>query len=293
MSDTTQVLQAIVNGVGLGLIYGLVGMGLSVIYNASGILNFAQGIFVMLGGMLTHVLLTQAGVPFLLAALLAVGGAALSGVLMERLVIWPMWARRSPLYAIILATLAVQSIVQRVVVLMLGDKPRTYDGFTPGGPLKIGGIAIDYQIFWVLGGGALMVLLLWLFFNRTRPGRALRACSQNRDAAALLGIPVERMLSLSFALSAIVGAFAGILITPMQFVSYNSGDTLGIAGFIAAIIGGFSSPFGAVVGGIALGVVQSVVVVALGASYKNVIAFGIMLLVLLAFPQGILGRRKQ
>jgi branched-chain amino acid transport system permease protein len=212
-------------------------------------------------------------------------------MLMEKIVIRPMWVRKTPLYAIILATLAVQAIVQRFVVLTLGDKPRTFDEFTRGGPLKIGSVAIDYQLFWVLGGSLVLVALLWLFFHRTRAGRALRACSQNREAAALLGIPVEGMLSLSFALSAALGAFAGVLITPMQFVAYNAGDTAGIAGFIAAVIGGFGNPFGAIVGGIALGVTQSVVVVALGAAYKNVIAFGIMLLVLLVFPQGFFGRQ--
>lgn len=287
MPSAIEFLQSLVNGVGVGLIYGLVGIGFCVIYNASGIVNFAQGVFVMLGGMVCHTLLTQLGLPMPLAFLVAVPLVALSGMLIEMLIARPMMHRGATLFAIILATLAAQIMIERITLLTLGDRPRTYPEFTLGGPLKIGAIAIGYQSFWILGGAALLVLLLWLFFTRTRTGRALRACSQNREAAALLGIPVARMMLIAFALSAALGAIAGILVTPTQYTAYNVGTPFGVNGFIAAIIGGFGRAGGALAGGVLLGVLQALAIVMLGAGYKNVAALSVLLIVLLLFPNGL------
>ena len=290
MPELNLLLQSLVNGIGVGLIYGLVGIGFCVIYNASGIVNFAQGMFVMLGGMVAHTLLTRFGLPFWVAALLAIPIVAGVGVLLDRLVVRPMWTRNATLFAIILATLAAQIMVERITILTLGDQPRTFPEFTSGGPLKIGPIAISYQIFWILGCGSLMIAALALFFSKTRTGRALRACSQNREAAALLGIPVSRMLMISFALSAALGAAAGILVTPTQYTAFNVGGPFGTSGFIAAIIGGFGSAGAALAGGILLGATQAIAIVFFGAGYKNVVALTILLLVLLVFPSGLFGK---
>jgi branched-chain amino acid transport system permease protein len=289
MPSLVELVQSLVNGVGIGLVYGLIAIGFCVIYNASGIVNFAQGVFVMLGGMFSYSLLVQMKLPLALAAAISIVLVAGIGVLVQILIIRPMWKRKAPMFAIILATLAVQLLIEQVVILTMGDQPRTFPQFTGGGPLKIGPIAIGYQLFWVLGCGALMVGLLTLFFNKTRVGRALRACSQNREAAALLGIPVDSMLMLSFALSAALGAAAGILITPMQYTAYSVGGPFGVNGFIAAIIGGFGSAPAALAGGILLGLVQSGAIVVFGAGYKNVIALTILLIVLLFFPRGLFG----
>jgi len=289
MPSIVELVQSLVNGVGIGLVYGLIAIGFCVIYNASGIVNFAQGVFVMLGGMFAHALLTQLGVPMALSAVISIVLVTAVGLLVQFFIISPMWKRKAPLFAIILATLAVQLLIEQVIILTLGDRPRTYPEFTLGGPLKIGPIAFGYQLFWILGCGALMVMALTLFFNRTRAGRALRACAQNREAAALLGIPVGGMLMLSFALSAALGAAAGILITPTQYTAYTVGGPFGINGFIAAIIGGFGSAPAALVGGIFLGVVQSGAIVFFGAGFKNVVALTILLIVLLFFPSGLFG----
>lgn len=289
MPDLQQLLQSLTNGVGVGLIYGLVGIGFCVIYNASGIVNFAQGVFVMLGGMITHTLLNRAGLPMPVAALVAIVLVAAVGVLMDRLVVRPMWNRNATLFAIILATLAAQIMIERITILTLGDQPRTFAEFTAGGPLKVAGIAVSYQLFWILGSAALMILALWLFFTKTRTGRALRACSQNREAAALLGIPVGRMLMVSFAVSAALGAAAGILVTPTQYTAFNTAIPFGVNGFIAAIIGGFGNAAGALAGGILLGAAQALSIVFVGAGYKNVVALTILLIVLLFFPSGIFG----
>lgn len=289
MVDATQLLQSLVTGIGVGLIYGLVGIGFCVIYNASGIVNFAQGVFVMLGGMVCHAAMTRLGLPLIAAAAITVPIVALVGMLIDALVVRPMWNRNATLFAIILATLSAQIMIERLTILTLGDQPRTLPEFTAGGPIKIAGIAIGYQLFWILGCGTLMVAALWLFFSRTTTGQALRACAQNREAAALLGIPVRMMLMVSFALSAALGAIAGILVTPTQVTAFNVGTPFGINGFIAAIIGGFGNAGGALVGGLVLGIAQAVAIVVFGAGYKNVAALSLLLLVLLVFPGGLFG----
>jgi len=289
MPSVTELVQSLVNGVGIGLVYGLVAIGFSVIYSASGIVNFAQGVFVMLGGMFTYVFLVTLQLPLAVAVALTIVVVAAVGVLVQVLVISPMSKRKAPMFAIILATLAVQLLIEQIVILTMGDQPRTYPAFTAGGPYKIGGIAIGYQLLWILGCGVVLVGLLTLLFNRTRVGRALRACAQNREAAALLGIPVEAMMMVSFALSAALGAVAGILITPTQFTAYGVGGPFGVNGFIAAIIGGFGSAPAALAGGILLGVVQSAAIVVFGAGYKNVVALTVLLIVLMLFPRGLLG----
>lgn len=289
MPSIVELTQSLVTGVGIGLIYGLIAIGFSVIYNASGIVNFAQGVFVMLGGMFAHTILTRYGLPIWLSAIIATILVAAVGVLVQIFVINPMWRRNAPLFAIILATLAVQLLIEQIVILTLGDQPRTYPEFTSGGPLKLGPIAVPYQLFWVLGVGTILVFALTQFFNRTPMGRALRACAQNREAAALLGIPVERMLIVAFALSAGLGAIAGILITPTQYTAYLIGTPFGINGFIAAIIGGFGSPVAGLVGGIFLGIIQSEAIVFFGAGFRNIISLTLLLIVLMFFPKGLFG----
>lgn len=289
MPSTVELLQSLVNGIGVGLIYGLVGIGFCVIYNASGIVNFAQGVFVMLGGMVCQVLLVQLGLPIILAIALTVPLVALAGMVMELLIVRPMMHRGATIFAIILATLAAQIMIERITLLTFGDRPRTFEEFTPGGPLKIGDVAIGHQLFWILGCGVLLVLLLWFFFTRTRAGRALRACSQNREAAQLLGVPVTRMMLLAFALSAALGAIAGVLVTPTQYTAYNVGTPFGVNGFIAAIIGGFGRAGAAIAGGLLLGILQALAIVVLGAGFKNVAALSLLLVVLLLFPNGIFG----
>jgi branched-chain amino acid transport system permease protein len=289
MPSVVELVQSLVNGVGIGLVYGLIAIGFCVIYNASGIVNFAQGVFVMLGGMFTYTLLTSFHLPIAAAAIVSILLVSLVGLLVQVLVISPMWKRKAPLFAIILATLAVQLLIEQIVILTLGDRPRTYPEFSTGGPLKLGPIAVDYQLFWILGCGILMVAALTTFFNRTRVGRALRACAQNQEAAALLGVPVGAMLMLSFALSAALGAAAGILITPTQYTAYSVDGPFGIDGFIAAIIGGFGSAPAALVGGVLLGVIQAAAIVVFGAGYKNVAALTVLLVMLLFFPRGLFG----
>jgi branched-chain amino acid transport system permease protein len=292
MPDAAYLAQTLVNGLSVGCIYGLIGIGFCVIYNASGIVNFAQGAFVMLGGMVTFALLTSVGMPMIVAGALATGAVALLGVAIERLVVRPLWDRNATMFVMILATLAAQIVLERATLIAVGDQPKSIPVFTDLPPIRIAGVAIGYQILWIIGTSLLLIALLALFFQKTLVGRAMRACSINREAAALQGIPVSRMLALSFALSAALGAIAGILVTPTQFTAFNVGTPFAIAGFIAAIVGGFGRPFGAFLGGIALGLAQALAVFALGSGLKNVAALAVLLVFLFFRPSGILGPAK-
>ena len=286
------VAQSIASGIAIGCVYGLIGIGFCVIYNASGIVNFAQGAFVMLGGMVTYVGLTRYGLPLPVAALVSIIIVSALGVLLERLVVRPLWNRQSTTFVMILATLAAQIVIERLTLLAIGDQPRTLPMFTDVPPLRIAGLAISYQFFWIVGCSALVIAGLAWFFAATKTGKAMRACAINADAAALQGIPASRMLALSFALSAALGALAGVLVTPTQYTAFNVGVPFAISGFIAAIVGGFGRPLGALVGGILLGVGQSLAVVFLGAAFKNVAALSILLLFLFVRPTGVLGAAK-
>ena len=292
MPEAAYLGQILVNGLSVGCIYGLIGIGFWVIYNASGIVNFAQGAFVMLGGMVTYVLLTSFALPMVVAGALAVVAVAALGVVIERLVVRPLWDRNATMFVMILATLAAQIVIERATLILVGDQPKSIPVFTDLPPIRIAGISIGYQIFWIIGTSLALIGLLALFFQKTLVGRAMRACAINREAAALQGIPVSRMLALSFALSAALGAIAGILLTPTQFTAFNVGTPFAILGFIAAIVGGFGRPFGAFLGGIALGLAQALAVFALGSGLKNVAALSVLLVFLFLRPSGILGAAK-
>ncbi len=292
MADWSYIPQVLVSGLGIGCVYGLIGIGFCVIYNASGIVNFAQGAFVMLGGMITHMLFARNGVPLPLAAVIAIAAVALLGVAIERVVVRPLWNRKATMFVMILATLAAQIVIERLTLIAVGDQPKTLPVFTDRPPLMIGGVAIGFQLIWIVGGSIAIVGLLAAFFSLTKTGKAMRACSINREAAALQGIPVSRMLALAFALSAALGAFAGILITPTQYTAFNVGVPFAISGFIAAIVGGFGRPFGAFLGGLLLGLLQALAIVGFGAGLKNVAALSVLLLFLFIRPSGILGAAK-
>jgi branched-chain amino acid transport system permease protein len=292
MSDQAYFVQILVNGFSVGCIYGLIGIGFCVIYNASGIVNFAQGAFVMLGGMITYVLLTTFHLHLVVAGAFATVAVAVIGIIIERVVVRPLWDRNATMFVMILATLAVQIVIERATLILVGDQPKSIPVFTDLPPIRVAGVSIGYQTLWIVGTSLVLIALLALFFQKTLVGRAMRACSINREAAALQGIQVSRMLALSFALSAALGAIAGILLTPTQFTAFNVGTPFAISGFIAAIVGGFGRPFGAFLGGIALGLAQALAVFGLGSGLKNVTALAVLLAFLFFRPSGILGSAR-
>jgi len=280
--------QYLVSGLTLGAIYALVALGFAIIYNASQVINFAQGEFVMIGGMTTAACV-EAGLSLPLAAAAAIALATLLGAALEKFAVEP--ARGASVVTLIIITIGASILLRGLATLVWDKKIHAVPAFSGEQPLLLGGAALLPQVLWVVGSSAAAVVLLWWFFNRTLTGKAMLAVSHNRLAARLVGISVRRVLLVSFALSAALGALAGILIAPISFTSWDVGVMLGLKGFAAAILGGLGSGPGAVVGGLALGLIEALGAGYLSSAYKDVFAFLIILAALVFLPDGLLGRR--
>ena len=283
-----QLFQFLVTGVTIGAVYALVGLGFALIYNASDVVNFAQGEFVMLGAMIA-IGLSSAGWPLVLAAFIAILLTLLVGLLLERLAIEP--AAGAPVVSTIIITIGAALFLRGTALLLWGKDFHALPPFSGDQPLRLGTATLLPQSLWVLGGAVLLVTLVHYFLNRTWIGKALLACSFNRAAAQLVGINVKVMLRLAYALSAGLGAIAGILIAPITFSSYEAGVMLGLKGFAAAIIGGIGHPMGAVAGGLLLGVLEALSAGLISSGYKDAIAFLLVLMVLFFEPTGLFGHK--
>ena len=280
-------LQFLFSGLTRGSIYALVGIGFAIVYNASHVINFAQGEFVMLGGMTTAFLaVTAAILPLPLAIPVAIALVGAIGLALQRFAVAP--ARGASVVAVIIITIGA-SIFLRGGVEVFSKNDFVVPRFSATETITIGGAALQTQTLWVLGGLALIVAGLKWFFDFTRLGKAMLATSHNRLAAELVGIDVGRMVLLSFGLSAALGAVAGILTAPITITRYDVGIMLGLKGFAAAILGGLGNPFGAVAGGLALGIAEAMAGGYLSSQYQDVVAFVVILAVLFVRPSGLFG----
>lgn len=280
------LLQFVMAGLAVGTVYGLVGLGFSVIYNATDVINFAQGEFVMLGGM-AAVSLLGLGVPLPLAILIAILAVTIVGGLIEKVAIEP--AAGSSVITLIIITIGLSILLRGVAQAIWGTDFHAIPAFSGTEPIIVYGVRIVPQALWVLGVSAILVLLLWLFFSRSRVGTAMRALSDNRVAAQVVGIDVKTIVVLSFALSAAIGAAAGILTAPLTLTAYDVGTMLGLKGFSAAILGGMGNPFGAMLGGLMLGLIETFAAGYISSAYKDAAAFLVILAVLLVRPTGLFG----
>ncbi len=279
-------LQFVLSGLTVGAIYALVALGFTLIYNASNVINFAQGEFVMLGGMLA-VFFAHAGVPLPAAMVLSIVIAAIVGVLMVRFTIQP--ARSADIITLIIITLGVSLIIRGLVQVFLGKGTHRLPSFSSEQPVAILGATMPAQSLWVLGGTACVVLALWYFFTRTLAGKAMLATSINRIAAELVGINTNWVLFMSFGLAAAIGAVGGILVTPITMTSFDVGIMLGLKGFVAAVLGGMGSGLGAVIGGLLVGLIEATASGYLSSAYKDAIPFVLILFILFFMPRGLLG----
>jgi len=297
MTLSSQLLQYLFTGITIGGIYGLVAVGFNIIYNATGIVNFAQGEFVMLGGMCAVWLSgSQVGLPLYAALPLAVGIVMLIGILLERITVWPL--RRGEHLAPIIITIGASILLKGAVMLVWGKQTFSLPHFSTERPFVIAGAAILPQALWVLGTTGAIVLALGLFFEKTLTGKAIRACAFNPKAASLVGINASRMVLFSFVLSAAVGAAAGVVITPMILVSYDRGTMLALKGFAAAILGGLGNSTGGVIAGFIIGVLEalsaggvleSVSFGLISSHSKDAVALVVLLAVLFFRPSGLFG----
>lgn len=283
-----ELVQFLMSGLTVGAVYALVALGFTLIYNASDVVNFAQGEFVMLGGMVT-VFVSAAGVPLPLAALVAVVATIGVGLLLYAFAIAP--ARGASPVTLIIITIGASILLRGAAQVLFDKQFHKLPSFSGDTPVNVLGAAVQPQSFWVLGGAAVIVLLLYAFLERTVLGKAVLATAANRLAARLVGINTTTVMALAFGGSAAIGAIAGILITPITLTSYDAGTLLALKGFAAAMLGGMGNPLGAVAGGLLLGLLEALAAGYISSTYKDAFAFIVILVVLFAMPQGLFGRR--
>jgi len=283
-----QVWQFFLSGLTTGGTYALIALGFSLVYNATGVINFAQGEFVMLGGMITATAIAAWGLPLWLAALIAVAITTVVGLILDRAAIRP--ARHASGVVLIIITVGASIFIRGLASIIWGPDERPLPAFSGEAPIVIFGATITAQSLWVLGATLVTALIMWVIFEYTIVGKAMRACAINPHAAQLCGIKLSRMVSWSFGLAAAVGAIAGIVLAPITMAQYNVGTMLGLKGFCAAILGGLGNGLGGILGGLVLGVLESLGAGLISSQYKDAIAFIVLIIVLLIRPSGLLGR---
>jgi branched-chain amino acid transport system permease protein len=290
MDNSRQLFQYILSGLSNGAIYALIGFGFAMIYNATGIINFAQGEFVMLGGILTVFFLTVLKLPIIPAIILAVAISTIVGVCFERLAIRPL--RNAKPLSLIIITIGASIFIRGAAMIIWGKDTHALPAFSGSDPIYIAGATILPQHLWIFAVTVLTIIAGRIFFNYSIAGKAMRACAYNSQAAGLVGINVKNMVLLSFAISSAIGSLAGIIIAPLTMTSYDVGVMLGLKGFCAVIIGGMSSGLSTVIGGLLLGLLESLGAGYISASYKDAIAFIILLLILFIRPEGLFTKKE-
>lgn len=284
----SEFLQFTFSGLTVGAVYALVALGFTIIYNASGVVNFAQGEFVMLGGM-TTVFLYKAGITLPLAALIAIVVTIVVGNLLNLLAI--RTAKGASVSTLIIITIGASIFLRGVAQITFDKQIHSLPAFSGDEPFTVAGATILPQSLWVLFGAAVIFVGLYFFFTKTLSGKAVLATANNSTAAKLVGIDTDKIMLLSFGLSAGIGAIAGVLITPITLTSYDSGVMLALKGFAAAMLGGMGNPLGALVGGLIVGLVEAFSAGYISSDYKDAVAFILILLVLFSMPQGLFGRK--
>lgn len=283
-------IQYLMAGVTYGFIYAIVAIGFNIIYNTTGIINFAQGEFVMLGGMIAISL--HGVLPLPLAIALAVTVTMLIGALLEMAFI--RWLDRPSVLRMIIITIGLSILIREVALHIWGDTVRSLPYFYGNEitTVSILGARVTPQIFWVIGACIVMVLGLSLFFRHTLLGQEMQACAANRMAATLCGINTKNMVTLSFMLSAGIGAVAGSVMSPITYTEYDIGTGLAIKGFTVAILGGLGNSMAAVAAGLLLGIIEAFSVSVVPLAFQDAIAIGILLLILFVRPHGLFGKKE-
>lgn len=293
-------VQFALDGLRAGAIYALVALGFVTVYRVTGVINFAQGAFIMLGPMITISVYEQNWLPadglnLALGALLGIVITTLIGVASERLTLYP--ARRSLPLTKIIITIGVYLTLQGAALIVWGPQGRVLPAFTTlnlaDQSFRFAGLLVKAQTLWIWGATAVMLVILALFFERTMLGKAMRACAVNRLAAQLMGIRVDTMSTIAFGIAAILGAVGGIVLGPVTRPMYDMGLDLGLKGFVAAIIGGLVNFPAAVIGGLLLGVLENMWAGVTQAGFKDLFAFVVLIVILLVRPSVLAGPESE
>ncbi len=281
------LIQQIVSGVALGCVYGLIALGFVLIYKATEIVNFAQGDLMMLGGFFAFTFIAIVGLNYWIGFGMAIIAMAAVAMLAERVLIRPILG--NPQFSIVMATIGLGYFTRSIAGMVWGTDDLKFQTPFSSGVLRIGDLVLAHDKLSVIVATIILCIALYLFFNRTKLGTAMRATSENMLAAYYMGIPVKRVVAMVWAISAAVATCAGVLLAPITFVHSNVGLALGLKAFPAAVLGGFGSIPGAVVGGIVIGVIESLAGFYLPEGWKDAAPHIVLLTVLMVRPEGLFG----
>ena len=287
MENISLLIQFLFSGITTGSVYALIAVSLVIVYKVSQLICFAQGEFFVFGA-LTMVTLTSKGIPMPLAFALAIFIAMVIGALIQQVLIRPI--QGSSVGALIVMTIAISLALRGLAMLIWGRESHVLRPFYQGEPLQILGASLQFQVFWIVGITAVVLLLIWLFFEKTSLGIAMRACAENPLGASLMGISVQKASLFAWAWGSGIGALAGIAVAPLLFIQYTGGLMPMIKGFIAMSIGGLSSIVGSVIAGFLLGIIESYTIGLISSKFSDTIVFALLMVVLIIKPSGLFGK---
>ncbi len=285
------LFQSVLTGLTNGFVYGLIGLGLASIFRGTRIINAMQGDFALIGGMTAVLLLERLGWPMTLAYCTSVLVGGIAGWLMEVLLVRPLRRRGGSEDSYLLLTLGVAFAVSALVLYGIGRDSHALPGIGGEGIVVIADAAIRTHAVWLIAISLAVMIALRVFFTKTALGLSMMAAAVDADGASTTGINVPLMRTLTFVLGGLVGGLAGVLVGPLVTVFFNMGLLLTLKGFAAAILGGLANPMGAIVGGVTLGLLESIAIVTISSGYKDVIAMAILIIIMIVMPNGLLGRR--
>jgi branched-subunit amino acid ABC-type transport system permease component len=291
---TDQLIQGIIGGLAIGCIYSLIALGITMIIRATEILHFAQGEIMMIGSMAGLSAMWMVDLPFVLVLIAGMIGGGAAAVIIELSIYRTLRSLRVPLINVVVSTLGVSLVLQNVARLIWGSEPLRYPTLFTTRGIEVGGFAISPQLIWIVALGFAMMAMLQLFFRFTRLGLAMQAAAQDPEAAQLMGISVKKTTTYTFLVAGVMAGAAGVLLGSLFFASFNMGFLAGIKAFVAATIGGLGSLTGAMLGGIAFGLIETFSGVLISTAYKDAVGMAVLIAILLLAPSGIFiraGRR--
>jgi len=287
--DLTTNLQMLASGLAFGSIYALVALGFVLIFNAVGVVNFAQGEFVMVPAFVAVALMSVLDWPFVVIYLITILFMGLFGIVFQRVAYYPL--RNRSFLPVIISTIGVSIFLKNGAQVVFGAQPRLMDRPTSSSVLDLGGVFIDPQYIVIIVVTLILLAFQYFFFEKTSLGKKMQATAQDKEMARLLGIRVATMIALTFVYSSILGAVAGILVGPIFYVTKEMGAMLGLKAFASTIIGGFGSVPGAILGGLFLGIIEVFASFYISSAYRDGFAFALLVAVLLFRPQGFFGEK--
>ncbi|TDR88181.1 branched-chain amino acid ABC transporter permease [Enterovirga rhinocerotis] len=287
----TLLVQSVLAGLTNGFVYGLIGLGIAVVFRGARIINAMQGDLALIGSVVAYLIAVSLGLPMILGFLLGVVAGGVTGFLVDRLMIRPTAKRRGTEDSFLLVTLGGAFAVSATVLLYFGRDSYVLPGIGGNAMVDVFDAAMRVHAIWLIVISTGVVLALRWFYAKTAIGQAMLAASIDPEGALTLGINVGWMRTMTLALGGLVGGLAGVLVAPLINIQYEMGLLLTLKGFAAAILGGLTSPFGAIFGGVILGLVEALAVVTISSGYKDVVAMTLLIAIMIAMPQGLFGRR--